>query len=517
MKVGKEDIFPNKILLEDNMRRIFRKFLSAMLALVMAWTCMCISPATAAETFTGETRINSYLMEMKSSTDHSRCRVKLTDAVSNGDVISFYVKLVAASGSTVTGADMYARGGGANAIYLNSAGAETGRAVYSGMHIADNAIFEVDGWYYIECVAKANCSSGFELSVDAINIASGTIGQCVIAGVKINGEEVAVVGYNSGSTIPAVAITEPGTGEDDDEPTTSDTTYINMGYLPYYRTDCYEDLDYDALTHICLAFFNPDVDTLEITHRFDSDAEVEAIVELAQSNGVKVLASYGGSSGKTIYTEILPNSSDRAELVENMIQNALDLGLDGIDIDIEASESYTAIWNYYGDFISRLRQRCDEEDLLLTTATADWYADAISTTTLNQFDIVGVMCYDDGGANHSTYAMAVDMVEYFVDRGVPKSKIVMGLPFYGYTANTERENSTTYKAICEADSTAYTKDLSNGIAYNGIPTIQRKCQYVMDEGFGGVMIWELGQDSPVQQYSLLRAIKLELYGEAGAR
>ena len=150
MKVGKEDIFPNKILLEDNMRRIFRKFLSAMLALVMAWTCMCISPATAAETFTGETRINSYLMEMKSSTDHSRCRVKLTDAVSNGDVISFYVKLVAASGSTVTGADMYARGGGANAIYLNSAGAETGRAVYSGMHIADNAIFEVDGWYYIE-------------------------------------------------------------------------------------------------------------------------------------------------------------------------------------------------------------------------------------------------------------------------------------------------------------------------------------------------------------------------------
>ena len=59
--------------------------------------------------------------------------------------------------------------------------------------------------------------------------------------------------------------------------------------------------------------------------------------------------------------------------------------------------------------------------------------------------------------------------------------------------------------------------MSNGIAYNGIPTIQRKCQYVMDEGFGGVMIWELGQDSPVQQYSLLRAIKLELYGESGAR
>ena len=499
--------------------KFLTKLLSTLLAFVMGLTCLYVYPATAAESSTDETMINSYAMEMKSSTDHSRCRVKLTDAVANGDVISFYVKLVAASGSTVDGADMYARGGGANAIYLDSSGNETGRAVYSGLHIADNAIFETDGWYYIECVAKADCSTGFELSVDAINIASGTIGQCVIAGVKINGEEVAVVGFNSGATIPAVAIVEPGSGEedDDDEPTTSDTTYINMGYLPYYRTDYYEDLDYDALTHMCLAFFNPDATTLEITHRFDSDAEVEAIVELAQSNGVKVLASYGGASGRAAYITILPNAANRATLVENMVQNALDLGLDGIDIDIEASESYTEIWNYYADFISRLRQRCDEEGLLLTTATAEWYADAISTTTLNQFDIVGVMAYDDSGANHSTYTMAVDMVEYFVDRGVPKSKIVMGLPFYGYTANTERENSTSYKAICEADPTAYSKDLSNGIAYNGIPTIQSKCEYVMEEGFAGVMIWELGQDSPVQQYSLLRAIKLKLYGEAGAR
>ena len=53
--------------------------------------------------------------------------------------------------------------------------------------------------------------------------------------------------------------------------------------------------------------------------------------------------------------------------------------------------------------------------------------------------------------------------------------------------------------------------------YNGIPTIKKKCQYVKDNGYGGIMIWELGQDSTTTKYSLLNAIKEVLYGSAGAR
>lgn len=318
--------------------------------------------------------------------------------------------------------------------------------------------------------------------------------------------------------IDDVKVTGTGSGSDtDDDNTSSVSGYVNVGYLPYYRTDCYEDLDYDALTHLCLAFFNPDTSSLEITHKFDSDSEVEDIIDLAHDNGVKVMASYGGSSGKTIYTQILPSSSKRSQLVENMIEHALDNDLDGIDIDIEASTSYTDIWNYYSSFISELRERCDEEGLILTTAVAEWYGDAISSSTLKKFDLVMVMAYDNSGANHSTYDDSVEMCEYFVGRGVSKSKLVMGVPFYGYIANTSMEGSATYKSILAADPSAYNKDLSNGIAYNGIPTIQRKCQYVKNNDYAGIMIWELGQDTDIQQYSLLRAIKLELYGSAGAR
>ena len=62
---------------------------------------------------------------------------------------------------------------------------------------------------------------------------------------------------------------------------------------------------------------------------------------------------------------------------------------------------------------------------------------------------------------------------------------VMGLPFYGYEANTDMEGAKSYKEIVANDASAYNKDYSNGMAYNGIPTIQKKCSYVMNNGYAG--------------------------------
>ena len=83
--------------------------------------------------------------------------------------------------------------------------------------------------------------------------------------------------------------------------------------------------------------------------------------------------------------------------------------------------------------------------------------------------------------------------------------------------DAQKISEITYKEILAKDSSAYNKDTSNGMAYNGIPTIKKKCQYVKDNGYGGIMIWELGQDSTTTKYSLLNAIKEVLYGSAGAR
>ena len=47
--------------------------------------------------------------------------------------------------------------------------------------------------------------------------------------------------------------------------------------------------------------------------------------------------------------------------------------------------------------------------------------------------------------------------------------------------------------------------VGNTIWYNGIPTIKAKCQYLVEEGLAGIMIWSL--DSDVKgEHSLLSAI-----------
>ena len=53
---------------------------------------------------------------------------------------------------------------------------------------------------------------------------------------------------------------------------------------------------------------------------------------------------------------------------------------------------------------------------------------------------------------------------------------------------------TSYRTIVAQNPGAENSDQVGEIYYNGIPTIQRKTQYAIDN-LGGVMIWEISQDA----------------------
>ena len=171
-----------------------KKILAALIAVVMVVSCMSVAFAAS---------INSYDM-VDSKSDKSRWSVKIDSAIEATDVISFWVKP-----ATIENADMYARNS-TKAHYLDAEGNDTGSEVYSGKHITDFALAEVDGWYYIECVAMVAADAGvYELSVDCGNVAGGKMEGAQIAGVKVNGVEVAVVNFNDGSALTATAMEEP--------------------------------------------------------------------------------------------------------------------------------------------------------------------------------------------------------------------------------------------------------------------------------------------------------------------
>lgn len=183
-----------------------KKILAALLAVVMIVSCMSVAFAEST---------TAYVMESKGAEDFSRWRVKITSAVMAGDKVSFWVKPVAAEGATAENADMYVRvDAGENAAYYLDAegnvvtklddetGEEENVTVYSGKHIADYALKTTeDGWYYIECQVSVGVNAGYELSVDAGNVSGKKLGACEIADVKVNGEAVEIVAYNTGAAL----------------------------------------------------------------------------------------------------------------------------------------------------------------------------------------------------------------------------------------------------------------------------------------------------------------------------
>jgi len=123
------------------------------------------------------------------------------------------------------------------------------------------------------------------------------------------------------------------------------------------------------------------------------------------------------------------------------------------------------------------------------------------------------MAYDATGSwnpkepgQHSSMEFAKDNVAYWLGRGLPKNKAVLGLPFYGCGFHDSTARPYAYNDIVSKYPGAEQKDeAGKTIWYNGIPTIKAKTKYAKDEQLGGVMIWSLDQDAKGDK-SLLAAI-----------
>ena len=136
-------------------------------------------------------------------------------------------------------------------------------------------------------------------------------------------------------------------------------------------------------------------------------------------------------------------------------------------------------------------------------AVSSWFRDPIANSTYNYFDFVNLMTYDAafGDGEVAPWSQINNMVTYYGNRGISKDRMTIGVPFYGYASGAK---DYTYAQILAMDSNNKNLDYYNGIYYNGEKTIREKAEFSKD--YGGIMIWELGQDS-FGSNSLLAAIK----------
>lgn len=273
-----------------------------------------------------------------------------------------------------------------------------------------------------------------------------------------------------------------------------------------------ETLPYEKVTHLNVAFENPDDDAGAISF----DPRVTGLIAKARAKNVKVLISIGGGAAsgdkvlKARYAMLL-GEGKRADFAGKLTAYVKEHGFDGLDVDLEGP----SIDANYGPFITELAARLKPESKLLTAALSQGYGgDKVPESVFALFDFVNIMAYDGSGywqpdapGPHSSYDFAVGNAEYWLKRGLPQSKAVLGVPFYGYGfGDAFKKRDYPYSKVIADFPGAEERDESGStIYYNGLPTMRKKCQYVLDQDLAGIMIWSLDYDVPGPK-SLLGAI-----------
>ena len=297
-----------------------------------------------------------------------------------------------------------------------------------------------------------------------------------------------------------------------------------IGFYPAWKHDVtpVSQIRWELLTRVIYAFAIPSADgSLDVSQL----TQIGALATAAHAHGVEVYLSVGGGGGSEGFPILAANEESRRNFVQTVRQYLEAHCLDGVDIDWEhwtkdganrpvASEKAGLV-----ALLQELRAELNGSEISLDVYPGDWFGRHYEDVH-PLVDYVHVMGYDFTGpwsapGPHSAFEQAVGTgsdvsssgLAYWTNyRKWPKSKIVLGVPFYGRDFDDNGGVGVAYRDIVARFSEAPNMDRVANIYYNGVQTITDKTRYVVDNGFTGVMIWEIAQDTRDSATSLLHAI-----------
>ncbi|MCL4250165.1 MAG: glycoside hydrolase family 18 protein [Anaerolineae bacterium] len=288
---------------------------------------------------------------------------------------------------------------------------------------------------------------------------------------------------------------------------------------------------------------------------------------------LKVLLAVGGWTWSGRFSDVALTDESRARFAASCVTMMSQYGFDGLDIDweypggggLETNVSRPEDGHNYTLLLAELRRQLDAQGeadggahYLLTIAApagASNYRNMELGQIHESLDWINLMAYDFFGGWSSVTGLhaalytppgapagtiSADMaVQAYLAAGVPADKLVLGVPFYGrgwrgtrdqndglfqpYEDSAGEEGSFRYRDLSlflktmprhwDADAQAAWLYLpGNGlmISYDDAETLRAKAQYIIDQGLGGAMFWELGGDD--DEHTLLSALHLALNG-----
>lgn len=284
-----------------------------------------------------------------------------------------------------------------------------------------------------------------------------------------------------------------------------------LGHYPGYAAQRLrvDSIRYDMFTHV--SYFslwplaNGDLDVSEV-----NVADLQELAAHADAAGIKALVTIGGWGRSTYFPAMAASPRARDNFAMKLLQYCLDYNLKGVDLDWEPVSTVSDRTNY-SLLIERLHEEFEPFGLTLSMSVSA-YGHEIRPEAIHFVETLNVMAYDATPPHHSTFDFAVSALDHWEDYGAPREKLMLGLPFYGKSADG---TGYAYRDIRDMYHPAPDTDFVGGIGFNGITTIKNKTTYVVRNGYRGIMIWEIAQDT-TDGSSLLTAAADAIANSLGA-
>ncbi len=281
--------------------------------------------------------------------------------------------------------------------------------------------------------------------------------------------------------------------------------------------------DPTCVTHINYAFghFNNTFNGIPL----DNAEILKQLVALkAQHPALRVLLSIGGW-GSGCYSEMVSADSSRNAFANDCLRVISEFGLDGIDIDWEYPTSSSAKISAspddtgnYTKMMTAIRKAIGRRKLLTLASVAG--AHFIDYKAIVPYvDFVNVMTYDMASAPHhqaglfrsaNTGGISVDEgIQAHLKAGIPPSKLVLGIPFYGHGNRDDIPGFIDYREILKLplasfnrrwDDSAKAPFIANNkgefiCTFEDPASVYLKCNYILQHDLLGAMYWEYAGDT----------------------
>jgi len=327
-----------------------------------------------------------------------------------------------------------------------------------------------------------------------------------------------------------------------------------MAYYPSWVATFKSDLlPLDQLTHVFHSFILPSADGDFIGTSGFIEPE---LINACRLKNVKVVASIGGANAeaKANFRIVAASASLRQKFADNLEAFCRKNGYDGVDLDWEFPESPEDRANEVL-LMKAVREKFNSSpapapNWLITKAAAagNWYGQWSNYDELAKYmDFFNVMTYDFHGewSGHSGHNAALltgkdtsdpesscegALIYMTNTRKVPRSKIMLGLAFYGqmfpkskalYSEGDSTTIQMNYNLIVPylSDKTWAQKwdsaslnpymESTTGLGvlvYDDVRSLREKVKFAWQKNLGGVFIWDITADYVEGENKLMPAV-----------